>query len=81
MTELATAGMASTDESAFPCVGPFPSVMGVLGYRGRAIEVLSPSLVLCRIGLWPERGFGELIWELPTLGLGHPSFWLGPTMG
>jgi hypothetical protein len=30
--------------------------------------VLTPFLVLCCIGVWPERGFGELIWELPTLG-------------
>jgi hypothetical protein len=49
-----------------------PSVVGVLDYRGRAVVVLTPSLALCHIGLWPEWGFNELIWELPTLGLGAP---------
>ena len=53
----------------------------MLGYRGQAVVVLTPSLFLCGIGLRPERGFGELVWELLTLGLGHPSFWLGRTMG
>ena len=44
VTELAMAGMASADESAMPCVGPFPSVTWALG----------PSLILCHVGLRPE---------------------------
>jgi hypothetical protein len=52
--------------------GPFPSVMGVLGYRDRVVEVLTPFLVLCHIGPWPERGFDELVLELPTQGPGAP---------
>jgi hypothetical protein len=36
--------------------------------------VSTPVLILCRMGLWSERGFGELVWELLTLGLGAPSF-------
>ena len=38
------AGMTSVDESAMPFVGIFPSVMGVLGYRGRAMVMLTPFL-------------------------------------
>jgi len=34
--------------------------------------MLTSSLVLCHIGLWPERGLSELFWELLTLGLGAP---------
>jgi hypothetical protein len=37
------------------------SVIGALGYRGQVVVVLTPSLFLCRIGLWPERGFRELV--------------------
>jgi hypothetical protein len=55
--------------------------IGVLGYRGQAIVVLTPSLFPCRIDLWPERGFDEVVWELPTSGPGHPSFRLGPAVG
>jgi hypothetical protein len=35
------AGMASADESTMPWVGPFPSVMGALNYRGRVVVVLT----------------------------------------
>jgi hypothetical protein len=38
-----------------------------------------PFVSLCRTGLRLERGLGELIWELLTLGLGVPSFLSQPT--
>jgi hypothetical protein len=61
--------------------GPFPGVMGVLGRQGREIVALTPSWVLCHVGLWPEREFDELIWELPNLGLGAPFFLVGAYRG
>jgi hypothetical protein len=33
------------------CGAFFPSVIGVLGYWGQVVVVLTPSLLLCRIGL------------------------------
>ena len=54
--------------------GPSPSVMGALGYWGRAMVELTPCFDLCCASLWPERGFGEFVWELPTLGPEAPSF-------
>jgi hypothetical protein len=39
------AGMASADESAMPFAGLFPTVMGALGYRGRAMVMQTPFLI------------------------------------
>jgi hypothetical protein len=56
--------------------------MGVPGCRGQAVVVpMTPVLILCCIGLRSERGFGELIWQLPTLGPGAPFFLLEPAVG
>jgi hypothetical protein len=55
--------------------------MGMLSHRGRAIVALTLPLILSHVGQRSKRGFNELIWELPTLGLSHPSFWLEPAMG
>jgi hypothetical protein len=40
-----------------------------------------PFESLCRTGLRLERGLGELIWELLTLGLGVPSYLIGACCG
>ena len=42
MIELALVGMTSADESVMPFVGLLPSVMGALGYQGRATVMLTP---------------------------------------
>jgi hypothetical protein len=81
VTELVVAGMASTDWSVMPCVRPFPRHdRGAwplrLGDSG-ADPCFDP--MLC--GSAVRRGFSKLIWELPTLGPGHPSFWSEPAMG
>jgi len=59
----------------------FPSVTGAPDCQSLAVEVLTPSLVLCHVGLWPKRGFGELVWELPTLGSGAPFLLVGVCRG
>ena len=35
----------------------------------------------CRMGLRLERELGELVWELPTVGLGAPSFFIRACCG
>jgi hypothetical protein len=73
VTEVVMAGMTFTDKSVMPFVGPFPSAMGALSYRGRAMVVLTPFFDPCCVSLWPERGFNGLVWESPALGLEAPS--------
>jgi hypothetical protein len=46
--------------------------MGALSYQGQVVEVLTPSTIICHVDLWPKQGFGELVWELPALGLRAP---------
>ena len=43
--------------------------------------VLTLLLILCHVGLQFERGFGELVWELLTSGLGAPFFLVGAYRG
>ena len=55
--------------------------MGVSRLSRPGDDGANPFVSLCRTSLLLERGLCELVWELPTLGLGHPSFLLEPAMG
>jgi hypothetical protein len=50
--------------------------MGIARLSGLGEDGADPFVSLCHTGLRLERGLGELIWELLTLGLGVPSFFI-----
>jgi hypothetical protein len=55
--------------------------MGVARLLRPGDDGANPFVSLCRIGLRLERGLGELVWELSTLGPGVPSFLTGAFHG
>ena len=55
--------------------------MDVAQLSGPSEDGIDPFVSLCRMGLRLERGLSELIWELPTLGPGAPSFLIGAFHG
>jgi hypothetical protein len=50
--------------------------MGVGQLSRLSDDGADPFMSLCHIGLQLERELGELVWELPTLGPGVPSFFI-----
>ena len=48
--------------------------MGVTWLSRPGDDGADPVVSLCRTGLRLERGLVELVWELPCLGSGEPSF-------
>ena len=50
--------------------------MGVARLSRPGDDGVDPFVSLCRTGLRLKRGLGELVWELPTLGPGAPSFFI-----
>ena len=55
--------------------------MGVARLSRPSDDGAHPFMSLCRTCLQLERGLGKLVWELPTLGLGAPSFLFGAYHG
>jgi hypothetical protein len=69
--------MTSTDKGVVPCLGPsFSKVMGVARLSRPSDDGADPFVSLCHTGHQLERGLGELVWELLTLGPGAPSFFI-----
>ena len=54
----------------------FSKVMGIARLLGLSKDGVDPFVSLCRMGLQLERELDELVWELPTVGLGAPSFFI-----
>ena len=53
-------GMSSADESVIPFMGPSLSEMGTLGYRGRAMLVLTRFLTYVARACVPSEGLENL---------------------
>jgi hypothetical protein len=75
------AGMTSADKNAMPFMGPFPSVMVVLGYWGQATVVLTPcSSHVVRV-CSPSEGSANSSRSCRPWAQRHPPYQSRPIVG